>query len=181
VFVPPSQHLSAEQEKAEYDLHRNSPQDAGYRRFLSRLLIPMMTKLPKGARGLDFGCGPGPTLSVMFSEAGYNMDVYDKFYANHPHVFSKQYDFVTCTEVVEHLSSPASTFAILYGLLKPGGRLGIMTKLVINSTAFTTWHYKNDLTHIAFFSQDTFEWLAHHWRYRLEFSGKDVILLQKTT
>jgi SAM-dependent methyltransferase len=179
VFVPVSQHLTPEQEKAEYDLHRNSPQDAGYRKFLSRVFLPLSTKLPGPAKGLDFGCGPGPTLSVMFTEAGYAMDVYDKFYADHRRVFDEQYDFVTCTEVVEHFSTPGDTFELLFSLLKPGGWLGIMTKLVTDQSAFAQWHYKNDLTHIAFFSRDTFRWLANNRQCHLEFSGTDVILLQK--
>ena len=83
VFVPSEQHLSAADEKAEYDQHQNSPQDTGYRRFLGRLFNPLATKLAPGARGLDFGCGPGPTLSVMFEEAGFDIDVYDIFYAPH--------------------------------------------------------------------------------------------------
>ena len=40
IFVPPDQHLSPTAEKAEYDLHQNSPNDLGYRQFLSRLFIP---------------------------------------------------------------------------------------------------------------------------------------------
>lgn len=179
MFVPPKFHLSAEQEKAEYDLHCNSPQDEGYRQFLSRVLIPLVDKLPTSARGLDFGCGPGPTLSQMFIEAGYKMDVYDKFYATDRKVFHRQYEFISCTEVVEHLSSPGVTFDALFDLLKPGGWLGIMTKLVIDASAFAKWHYKNDLTHIAFYSSDTFQWLARNRRCHLEFGGKDVILLQK--
>ena len=179
VFVPPAYHLGAELEKAEYDLHRNSPDDEGYRKFLSRLYIPITAKYPALAKGLDFGSGPGPTLSVMLVEAGYTMDVYDKFYANDSRVFSLQYDFITCTEVVEHLSVPGDAFDRLFGMLKPGGWLGIMTKLVIDKRAFATWHYKNDLTHIAFFSRDTFQWLADYWSCPLEFIGKDVILLQK--
>jgi len=45
--------------------------DPRYRRFLARLAEPLIAHLPKGARGLDFGCGPGPTLSLMLREAGF--------------------------------------------------------------------------------------------------------------
>jgi hypothetical protein len=180
VFVPHNQHLSEEQEKAEYDLHRNRPQDTGYRRFLSRVFIPMTARLPVSAQGLDFGCGPGPTLSVMFAEAGYSMDVYDKFYAMDRKVFGRLYDFITCTEVVEHLAAPGETLNTLFAMLNPGGWLGVMTKMVIDQPSFATWHYKNDMTHVAFFSRETFQWLAGKWRCHLEFIGNDVILLQKS-
>lgn len=179
VFVPKEQHLSDVLEKAEYDLHQNMPEDPGYRKFLSRLFIPMQDKQPPPALGLDFGCGPGPVLAQMFQEAGYTMQVFDKFYADEPDVLTGQYDFITCTEVVEHLSQPAETLDSLFAILKPGGWLGVMTKLVIDQTAFSRWHYKNDLTHICFYSRSTFQWLASHWHCPLEFIGSDVILLQK--
>lgn len=180
VFVPTFQHLSAEQEKAQYDLHQNHPDDPAYRNFLSRLMQPMTAKLAPKASGLDFGCGPGPALARMFEEAGYVMQVYDKFYADNPAVLTEHYDFVTCTEVVEHLPQPGQTLEALLAMLKPGGWLGIMTKLVIDREAFTRWHYKNDPTHISFFSRSTFEWLASRRQCRLEFYGNDVILLQNT-
>ena len=179
VFVPAKQHLNELEEKAEYDLHQNFPDDSGYRKFLSRLFLPMQEKQPPPALGLDFGCGPGPALAQMFKEHGYTMHVFDKFYANDSGVLSKQYDFITCTEVVEHLSAPGEILDRLFTILKPGGWLGIMTKLVLDQAAFSRWHYKNDLTHICFYSRDTFEWLAHRWRCSIEFIGNDVILLHK--
>ena len=63
VFVPPDQYLSSQEEKAQYDLHQNSPNDQGYRQFLSRLFIPMQKRLAPGSRGLDFGSGPRKPIS----------------------------------------------------------------------------------------------------------------------
>lgn len=179
VFVPPQQRVSPEREKAEYDLHQNTPDDPGYRRFLSRLFEPLCERLPSGSRGLDFGCGPGPTLSVMFAEAGFPMAVYDPFYADDPRVFSHHYDFITATEVAEHLHRPGRELERLWECLRPGGTLGLMTKLVRDRAAFAGWHYKNDLTHVCFFSQETFRWLATRWGAELELIGSDVILLRK--
>lgn len=179
VFVPRQYHLDETQEKAEYDLHQNNPGDPGYRTFLSRLMLPLQAKQPPPALGLDFGCGPGPALAQMFEAAGYTMEVYDKFYASDSSVLSKQYDFISCTEVVEHLAQPGKTLDRLFAMLNAGGWLGIMTKIVIDNAAFVRWHYKNDLTHICFFSRETFQWLANRWACPVEFVGKDVILLQK--
>lgn len=179
VFVPPQFHLSEAQEKAEYDLHRNDPQDPGYRNFLGRLFEPLRERLTPAAVGLDFGCGPGPTLSLMFAEAGFSSAIYDKFYADNPQLLLRQYDFVSASEVVEHLRQPKFELERLYRLLNPGGFLGIMTKLVTDRQAFSTWHYKNDLSHICFFSRKTFSWLAAHWGAELEIIGRDVILILK--
>lgn len=180
VFVTPEAFLSIEDEKARYDLHQNSATDMGYRSFLSRLLVPMTERLPRGSQGLDFGCGPGPTLSIMFEEAGYPMALYDPLYVPDESVLEVEYDFVTVTEVVEHLQSPMQTLNRIWSYVRPGGYLGIMTKLVIGPEAFAKWHYKNDDTHICFFSIETFVWLAEQWKVTPEFVGKDVIILQKS-
>ena len=171
VFVPKTFHLSEKEEKQRYDLHKNDPTDPRYRAFLSRICNPMKARLPKRARGLDFGCGPGPTLSLMFQAHGYTVDIYDKFYAHNPEVFQRKYDFVTATEVVEHLKNPQHELQRLYHLIEPGGILGIMTKLVIDKSAFENWHYKRDTTHICFFSKPTFEWLGKAWQSEIEFIG----------
>jgi hypothetical protein len=180
VFVPPGYHLSAAEEKGAYDLHRNSPKDEEYRRFLGRLFWPMQELLPPGSRGLDFGSGPGPTLSIMFTEAGHSVSIHDKFYAPDSAVFAERYDFITATEVLEHLADPRLELARLWSCLRPGGRLGIMTKLILDREAFSRWHYKNDPTHICFFSPATFGWLAAGWQAEPTFVGSDVVLFQKS-
>ena len=179
MFVPPLQFLSAEDERATYDLHQNSPEDEGYRRFLSRLFIPMHARLRPGSHGLDFGSGPGPTLSVMFEESGHSMTIYDHFYARNHSALEQSYDFITASEVVEHLHHPRTELDRLWSLLKPSGSLGVMTKLVQDRQSFAQWHYKNDRTHVCFFSRSTFEWLAIQWQAQLTFAEHDVMLFYK--
>lgn len=179
VFVPPRFHLSPAAEKAVYDMHENSPEDLGYRRFLSRLYQPLVSQLEPSSRGLDFGSGPGPTLSVMFEEAGHSVALFDPYYAPNESVLSGSYDFVTASEVVEHLCTPSHDLTRMWNCVRSGGWLGIMTKRVISQTAFETWHYKNDPTHVSFFSDFTFEWLADRWEAELSFPGPDVVLFFK--
>jgi len=179
VFVPPSQHLSPDQEKAHYDLHQNSPNDQAYRQFLSRLANPLMAVLSPSAKGLDFGSGPGPTLSVMLEEAGFDMAIYDIFYANDASVLELKYDFVTATEVVEHLSTPGKVLDHLYSMIRPRGWLGVMTKMVLDKEVFSRWHYKNDPTHICFYSRVTFNYLAQTWGASVEYPDSDVVLIKK--
>ena len=179
VFIPPSFRLSARDEKLHYDLHQNDPRDSGYRKFLSRLFEPMCERVPAPAQGLDFGSGPGPTLSVMFAEAGYDMVIYDPCYADDASMLQRRYDFITASEVAEHLYAPGEVLAQLFGLLKPGGWLGLMTKLVIDQAAFADWHYKNDPTHVCFYSRETLQWWAQRMNCDITFIGRDVILLRK--
>ncbi len=180
VFVPAEYHLTPVAEKAEYDLHCNDPCDSGYRKFLNRLCEPLRERLRKGAKGLDFGSGPGPTLAPMFTEAGFDMAIYDPFYAPDRSVLQSRYDFISCSEVVEHFHFPGRELQFLWEMLRVEGWLGVMTKLVIDQQAFSRWHYKNDPTHVSFFSRETFVYLARKWDARLEFIAPDVVLLQKS-
>ncbi len=121
VFVPPIYYLSAEDEKSRYELHQNFPDNKDYRKFLSRVFEPMKDFLSPDSRGLDFGSGKGPTLSVMFEEIGHTVAVYDCFYANDIRVFDNEYDFITATEVAEHLHNPGMELDRLWSCLRVGG------------------------------------------------------------
>ena len=181
VFVSESHRLDRAAEKRVYDQHENDPADPQYREFLSRLYRPMIARVPEGAEGLDFGAGPGPTLSVMFEEVGHNMWIYDPFYAPQAAALQRTYDFITASEVVEHLYRPGEELARLWACLRPGGWLGVMTKRVRDREPFASWHYKNDPTHVCFYSEATFRWIAGNFGARLEFAGEEVALLEKTT
>jgi len=179
VFVLSDQFLSPQDEKSQYDFHENSADDPGYRRFLGRLFTPLSQQLHPNSHGLDFGSGPGPTLSVMFEEAGHSMAIYDPFYSPDTQPLQQQYDFITATEVVEHLHHPRQELDRLWSCLLPNGSLGIMTKRVIDQEAFSRWHYKNDPTHVCFYAIETFEWLAAHWNATLTVPEKDVVIFIK--
>ena len=179
VFTPKEFHLSEAAEKTRYDSHQNNPEDEHYRAFLSKAFNPVMDCIKSGAKGLDFGSGPGPTLSLMFEEQGYAVDLFDKFYANDQHIFNNQYDFITATEVVEHLSKPGDELNRLYSMLNTGGTLAIMTKMINDQVDFASWYYKDDPTHICFFSQTTMNYLAKSWNSRVQFYGHDITLFFK--
>lgn len=179
VFVPPAYYLDRAAELAEYQRHENDPADPGYRRFLSRLAEPLLVRVAAGARGLDFGCGPGPALAQMLAEAGCEVSLYDSFFHPDPGALAGTYDFITATEVVEHLHQPGQELARLWSLLRPGGWLAVMTKLVLDADAFARWHYKNDPTHVCFFSRESWHWWAAQQQCEPGFHGADVILVQK--
>jgi len=177
VVVPKQFHLSAEKEKAQYDLHQNNPQDIRYRKFLSRAFEPLVGKLGRGAVGLDFGCGPGPAISVMGAEAGVKIENYDPYYYNNPELLERKYNFITMTEVIEHVSEPGELLSQLAEMMQPGAILAVMTKRIIDQDHFKSWHYKNDLTHICFYSDKTFTWIANEYHWKLEIIDKDVVYL----
>jgi len=83
------------------------------------------------------------------------------------------------TEVIEHIANPQLLLTQLNSILKQAGILAIMTKRVIDQQAFSTWHYKNDPTHICFYSLKTFEWIGRTLNWRLEIIDKDVVFFYK--
>lgn len=177
IAVPPQQRLDPVAEKAIYEQHNNRSDDPGYRAFLARLMVPLRERLTPGAEGLDFGCGPGPTLSVMFEEAGFMMQLHDPFFHSNPEALQRQYDFITATEVAEHLFTPGETLGHLVSCLRPGGWLGLMTMRVPED--FASWHYIRDPTHVVFFSDRCLAWFADRHNLTLVLAGREVALMGK--
>ena len=178
-FLDPSQLPIQSVERAEYLLHRNEVDDPVYRRFLGRLASPLLARLPAGSSGLDYGCGPGPALAAMLAEAGHRVAVYDPLFFDDPTVFNDRYDFITCTEVVEHFHRPGVEFARLDSLLKPGGILAVMTNFQTDDAAFADWHYRRDPTHVVFYRETTLRTIAGHHDWRCEIPCANVALLEK--
>ena len=178
VFVAREDYPDSATEKARYDQHHNDPSDPGYRRFLSALAVPLLDRIAPGARGLDFGCGPGPALAHMLREAGMIVDLYDVFYAPDAAVWDRRYDFITASEVIEHLHDPARELDRLFGALVPGGWLAVMTRWVSSIGPFDGSRYARDVTHVGFYDTVTFDWIATQWGATLELPATDVAILR---
>lgn len=177
-WMDPNHLPSRTEEKGQYDLHENDPDDAGYRGFLARLATPLGDRLKPGSQGLDFGCGPGPALAAMLTAAGFSMRLYDPLYYPDTRVLEGHYDFITCTEVVEHLHQPAREFALFHQLLRPGGLLAVMTGWLTEDARFAGWHYRRDPTHVCFYRVETLEWIATHFGWHLSLPQKNVAIFQ---
>jgi 2-polyprenyl-3-methyl-5-hydroxy-6-metoxy-1,4-benzoquinol methylase len=180
VFVPPDQYLSPAAEKAEYDKHQNSVEDQGYRQFLSRLAEPLLADIPPASRVLEFGCGPGPALANMLQSAGHHVTLYDAFYYPDSTILQHaHFDVVTATEVIEHLHHPAQVMSAWFDYLAPQGHIGIMTKTVIDADRFAHWHYKNDPTHVCFYSTETFDYIASKYGATWRSVANDAFIFKR--
>ena len=172
--------LKSNDEKERYLEHNNEIDDPEYRAFLAKLAIPLKEKILPSSRGLDFGCGHGPALADMFKKDGFEVLLYDPFFYPDTKVLSQQYDFITCTETVEHFHDPWKEFNMLNNLLKPGGWLGIMTCFLTTDDMFESWYYRRDPTHVTFYAEKTFQVIASQRNWICEVQSKDIVLLQKT-
>ena len=179
VFLSPAQRPDPAAERAHYNTHENDPKDQRYRAFLNQLAAPLIDRLPAHAQGLDYGSGPGPTLSVMLREQGFDMEIYDPFFAPDITVLQQTYGFITCSETAEHFFMPAVEFGRLNQILRPGGWLGILTQMREPEHEFSAWHYIRDPTHVCFYNTDTMHWIAKHFGWILHTPQKNVVLFQK--
>ncbi len=129
--------------------------------FIAKSIHPFH---PHIQTALDFGSGPGPVLASLLKKRGYDVHVYDPYFAPEKIYFGHTYDLITCTEVLEHLKNPFETLTLLKELLNPGGILAIMTLFHPLQTPvaaqFFQWWYRRDATHISFFTPKTFHYIA---------------------
>ena len=180
-FVPSSFHLSNADEFDRYTEHKNSSDDPYYKEFLRNLTRPLLSKASDDVswKGLDFGSGSSDTLSLMMREKGHDFKSYDPFFKNEKSLLKAKYDVITCSETIEHFSNPKLEWEKLWSLLKPKGILAVMTQLRSFEKKFSDWWYIRDLTHVSFFSEATFDWLAKRDHLKSSRHGHSVIMFEK--
>jgi SAM-dependent methyltransferase len=175
----PAQRLSPGEEYQRYCQHKNDPADTAYRRFLAKLAEPLLQRLPPRAYGLDYGCGPGPALACMLREAGQRMRLFDVYFYPDLALLEDRYDFIACTETIEHFYRPDEEFARFDRMLRPGGWLALMTCFLTDDEGFASWHYRRDPTHVVFYREATLRHIADRFGLTCEIPVKDVALMQK--
>jgi SAM-dependent methyltransferase len=161
IVKDPSHRLSPRDEKAVYDLHQNSIDDAGYVNFLTNFMEAAVIPYAKGRHLLDFGSGPVPVFAEILTREGFDVSIYDPFYAPDTSVLESAYDVITTVEVVEHLSDPLGTFRTLSSMLRPGGILAVMTLFHPDDMdKMFDWFYIRDTSHVAFYLPETLKMIA---------------------
>ncbi len=179
IFVPSSFFLNKFEEKNRYNLHENFIENIGYRNFLSQVITPIKEKLSKGAFGLDYGSGPSPVLATLLEIEGYKMNFHDPYYAKNQSIFDEKYDFITLTEVAEHFYYPAIEFEKLLNLLKPKGYLVVMTSRTDTITDFKNWYYQKDPTHVSFYANKSFEFIAFKYKLSISIIDSKIMIFNK--
>lgn len=179
IFLHPDQRMGPEEEKARYATHNNDPSDLRYEGFLRRLWEPLKSRVSPGESGLDFGCGPTEAMREIAARDGFDLISYDPFFFPNPEVLQNTYDFIYCSEVIEHLYEPGKVFAQLAKLLGPGGRLGLMTGRLEDWSQFKTWGYITDPSHVCFYPLATIDWLSQVYGFEVEQVSLRVHILTK--
>lgn len=179
VFVPPSFYLSSEAEKKRYQFHQNNIEDVGYVAFLNKAIQPALPFLNNKMKGLDYGCGPNPTLSKLLLKEDIKCDDYDLYFFPELNTVSK-YDFIFATECFEHFFQPEKELNNISNLLNERGLLIIMTEQWQTIKYFASWYYPKDPTHVCFYHTNTFKFIAKKFKFEiLHNDEKRIIMLQK--
>lgn len=151
----------------------------GYQNFFKVFVQYVMAHKKPIDLGLDYGSGPSSVVQDQLVKQNYHVKVFDPLFHNHTETLQKKYDYVICTEVIEHFKDPETELNKLMGLLKPSGDLFLKTGLTDEVTDFSRWHYHRDITHVGFFNQKSIRWVAHHFGLELIHCSPDVIHLTK--
>ncbi|PVW14599.1 methyltransferase domain-containing protein [Marixanthomonas spongiae] len=163
-------------EKARYLTHNNDVTDTRYQNFVSPIVNSVVTDFPPTAKGLDFGAGTGPVITKMLSGKGYAVTLYDTFFHPNKQALQHSYNFIVCCEVMEHFHHPNKEFLLLKKLLKPRGKLYCMTELFSSEINFGKWYYKNDETHVVFYSEKTTKWMQRFFNFsEVKIDGRLIV------
>ncbi|HCY42190.1 MAG TPA: class I SAM-dependent methyltransferase [Prolixibacteraceae bacterium] len=175
VFVGKQFLPSREAEEKRYRQHRNNINDQGYVQFLKQAIDPAVKYITEDMAGLDYGCGPNPTLSKLLMGENLHCKNYDPiFFSDLP---EGPFDFIFATECFEHFFDPAKEILQIKNLLKSSGILVIMTDLWSEKYQFADWYYSSDFTHVTFYHADTFEFIAEKFGFEVIYNDKKRVVI----
>ena len=120
----------------------------------------------KKDKGLDFGAGTGPVITKLLTDYSYDIKPYDPYFHNYPEYLKEKYDYIVCCEVIEHFHQPYHEFDKLKKMLNEKGRLYCKTELLRGDVNFDKWYYKNDFTHVSFYTEESFYWIKKEFNFR---------------
>ncbi|MCF7924326.1 MAG: class I SAM-dependent methyltransferase [Candidatus Izimaplasma sp.] len=157
--------LKPKLEKARYETHNNDINDSGYQEFVAPITNYIIQNFQSNHLGLDYGAGPGPVISKVLKDHHFQVKLYDPYFHKHDELLIRKYDYIIACEVVEHFNKPAKEFELLKRILKENGTIIMMTNIYNDDIDFNEWYYKNDETHVIFYTKKTFNYIKNHYNF----------------
>lgn len=178
-FVEKANKVDESLEIDEYDRHNNSMENDGYVKYLQGFLDEAVFPFIDDGIHLDYGCGPGPVLHELVKRQGFISKRYDYYYEHDSDYMDYKYDVITSTEVFEHFYNPIENIEKILKLLKKGGLLSVMTSFVKPEPEFYDWWYIRDITHVGFYHEKTFEYIAKKYNLEIIYTNNINIMVMK--
>lgn len=190
-FLSEDDFVSEEKEIERYSLHNNDLTDNGYKTYLEKFYQKIIEFTGNKGNYLDYGSGPNPCLVQLIREdKQFNefevIDAWDLFYTPNFIPKKQNYDVISCLEVAEHFKNPIEDLSNIYSLLKKQGKLILQTQFINcdNFQDFTNffikWWYKEDCTHVLFYSKKGIELCAKEVGFSvLPSNEKNIVVFQK--
>ena len=178
IQMDPKYYISLDNEKKRYELHKSDISDLGYQKFVKPITDYVFKNINEDSVGLDFGAGHGPVISELLKEKGFKIKIYDPFFHKDKSVLDTKYDYIISCEVIEHFHNPDKEFNLLRKLLKANGKLILMTDPYNDEVDFSKWYYKNDETHVFFYTEKTFEYIKEHYDFKNIIINKRLIIFE---
>jgi hypothetical protein len=174
--------IDNESEKKHYEKHNNSFECTGYVKmfdsFIEEAVEPYILNIKTV---LDFGSGHTPVLAELLRRKKLEVDHYDLYFFPEKIYEIKKYDLITSTEVFEHLKEPKVILKTLLQSLNKEGYIILMTQFPpVEDEAFLNWWYRRDVTHISFFTPQSFEIMGEEMGLKvLKIINKNIVVFQK--
>lgn len=179
ILLGSDHYLDFSKEKQRYDKHSDDVEDQGYQKFVSPIITAVLDGYQTNDTGLDYGCGKTAIIQKLLQRKRYNIVGYDPIYFPNDDVFKLHYNYITCCEVIEHFYNPNDEFEKLTKLLLPNGKLFLKTYLYNEGINFENWWYKNDPTHVFFYTIKTLEYIKFAYAFSSLRVTKDLIEFTK--
>lgn len=123
---------------------------------------------------LDYGGGNGVLAACLRTHAFTDVTTYDPFVPLHAERPQRQFDLITCFEVLEHSVRPAQTLDEIVALLNPDGLLLFSTLVIppeITSLGIGWWYIAPRNGHVTLYSRQSLQTLLS--ARGLRFGSKD--------
>jgi hypothetical protein len=178
LFVPKAGHIAFEDEKKRYELHDNNIGNSGYVQFLEETVtviegLPMVDK-----RIIDFGSGKNRVLGELFRERGLFIDSFDPLYDIGKEFLNRKYTVLVLCEVIEHFRDLKHEARVIREMVDTNGVILLRTNICPPLENFSAWWYKEDMTHINFFTRKSIERFASEvGKVYVEQREKDIFIL----
>ncbi len=172
-------YMTSAEERAHYQAHNNDVNDVGYQKFTSPITNAILANQTKEQLGLDFGCGTGPVITKLLKDQDYQVQTYDPYFHPNESYLNLRYNYIFSCEVFEHFYNPKHEIEKLLDLLRPSGRLYIMTHLFKEGIDFKTWYYRKDTTHVFIYTEQTMRFIAETYNLEIDTLDERITVFSK--